>query len=397
MLVTANIFQPLIDVFQSVLTFFHSSLGVSWGWSIVLLTICVRLVLLPLTVKQFESMRRMQHLQPQMKAIQQKYKDDKQRQQQEMMKFYRENDVNPLASCLPLAAQLPVFISLFYMLRKNLRTDICPDVQTRFQAHYATAHHIAATSSQALSQTTWCTYYRRTTRPAAFLFINDITNTAHGATLRAAAVALRRHAAAVDDADVGADDGQVAAADDDVHAADLRGLHHPLPGRLDRLLDHDQHLDDGAAVHAQATGGTAAGRRLRGDSRGWLRAVEVVAATAEAADAAAGAPADPAAAGWVVCERRAGARPWHRRFRVEGVRTASGDAGDAAATAPQEEEALRTQEVATMAMEDADETIDYVEEILETIAEAVGVDAEVRMEETDERIVAEFVGDDLAS
>src|ERR1700679_100072 len=121
MLVSANIFQPLIDVFQSVLVFFNHHLWVSWGWSIVLLTICVRLVLLPLTIKQFGSMRKMQHLQPQMKALQAKYKDDKQRQQQEMMKFYKENEVNPLASCLPLAAQLPVFISLFYMLRKNLR------------------------------------------------------------------------------------------------------------------------------------------------------------------------------------------------------------------------------------------------------------------------------------
>jgi YidC/Oxa1 family membrane protein insertase len=184
MLLTANIFQPLIDVFQHVLTFFHGHLGISWGFSIVLLTICVRVLLLPLTVKQFGSMRRMQHLQPQMKAIQQKYKEDKQRQQEEMMKFYRANDVNPLGSCLPLVAQLPVFISLFYMLRKNLRIDICPDVQLRFQAQYATAHHIAATSSQALSQTTWCTFYPPHQYPsAAFLFISDITNTAHGATL----------------------------------------------------------------------------------------------------------------------------------------------------------------------------------------------------------------------
>jgi YidC/Oxa1 family membrane protein insertase len=184
MLLTANIFQPLINVFQDVLTFFHNHLGVSWGFSIVLLTICVRLVLLPLTAKQFHSMRKLQHLQPQMKAIQQKYKADKQRQQEEMMKFYRENDVNPLGSCLPLVAQLPVFISLFYMLKKNLRLDICPDVQTRYQAHYAAVHHIAATASQALSQTTWCTYYPpHHYASAAFLLINDITNTAHGVTL----------------------------------------------------------------------------------------------------------------------------------------------------------------------------------------------------------------------
>ena len=73
-------------------------------------------------------MPRMQQLAPEMKAIQAKYKEDKQRQQQEMMKFYKENNVNPLGSCLPLVAQLPVFISLYYMLRQSLRADICPRV-----------------------------------------------------------------------------------------------------------------------------------------------------------------------------------------------------------------------------------------------------------------------------
>ncbi len=183
MLVTANIFQPLISVFQHVITFFHSNLGVSWGFSIVLLTISVRLVLTPLAIKQFHSMRKLQHLQPQMKSIQQKYKDDKQRQQEEMMKFYRENEVNPLGSCLPMVAQLPVFISLFYMLRKNLRHDICAPVQARFQAHYALVNHLHVTSSQVLSQTTWCTYYHPHYPGAGFLFINDITNTASGLTL----------------------------------------------------------------------------------------------------------------------------------------------------------------------------------------------------------------------
>jgi YidC/Oxa1 family membrane protein insertase len=177
MLVSANIFQPLIDVFQSVLVFFNHHLGISWGLSIVLLTICVRLVLLPLTIKQFGSMRKMQHLQPQMKALQAKYKDDKQRQQQEMMKFYKENEVNPLASCLPLAAQLPVFISLFYMLRKNLREDICPHIQAAFQHTYMVQNHVS--HAVAASQTTAC----GDVPGAGFLFIKDITDQAHGATL----------------------------------------------------------------------------------------------------------------------------------------------------------------------------------------------------------------------
>jgi YidC/Oxa1 family membrane protein insertase len=172
-LLLANIFQPLIDVFESVLTFFHNSLGVPWGWAIVLLTVCVRAVLLPLTIRQFHSMQRMQVLAPQMKAIQAKYKEDKQRQQQEMMKFYKENDVHPLGSCLPLVAQLPVFISLFYMLRSSLRIDICP--QTQPGAHYANGHWIGISHSHTVP----CGPHNG----AEFLFIPDLTNRATGAVL----------------------------------------------------------------------------------------------------------------------------------------------------------------------------------------------------------------------
>jgi YidC/Oxa1 family membrane protein insertase len=177
MLLTANIFQPLIDVFESVLKFFHNSVGVPWGFSIVLLTIAVRACLVPLTVRQIRSMARMQQLQPEMKEIQKKYKEDKQRQQQEMMKFYKENNVNPLGSCLPMVAQLPVFISLYYMLRQSLRTDICPGVQKAFQEHYALAHHVTAAAASA--QTTQC----GAGHGATFLFISDLTNKASGATL----------------------------------------------------------------------------------------------------------------------------------------------------------------------------------------------------------------------
>src|SRR5437588_10938974 len=135
MLITANIFQPLVDIFEPILKFFHSSLGVSWGFSIVLLTVAVRAVLLPLAIKQFHSMQRLQQHMPELKALQNKYKDDKQRQQQEIMKFYKENNVNPFGSCLPLLAQIPVFISLFYMLRSSLRHDICPDINP-LHAHH---------------------------------------------------------------------------------------------------------------------------------------------------------------------------------------------------------------------------------------------------------------------
>src|SRR5436305_9967295 len=143
LLIPANIFQPLIDVFEAVLKFFHDSIGVSWGWSIVLMTIAVRALLLPLAVKQFHSMQKLQKLGPELKVIQNKYKEDKQRQQQEIMKFYKENHVNPFGSCLPLLLQIPVFISLFYMLRQSLRKDICPGVQTAY--HLAHPGHAGST------------------------------------------------------------------------------------------------------------------------------------------------------------------------------------------------------------------------------------------------------------
>jgi len=172
MLVTANIFQPLIDVFESILKAIHSG-GFSWGLSIVLLTLAVRAVLVPLTFRQIKGMVRMQALQPQMKEIQQKYKEDKQRQQQEMMKFYRENNVNPLASCLPMVLQIPVFISLYFMLRESLRKDICPAVQKAYQDAYALKHHLS--HHAVLGQTTACGAGTGHAHGASFLFISDLT------------------------------------------------------------------------------------------------------------------------------------------------------------------------------------------------------------------------------
>jgi YidC/Oxa1 family membrane protein insertase len=124
--VFANVLQPLIDITEAIMVWIHDhAVGGSWGLAIIGLTIVVRLVLLPLTLKQFKSMQTLQKLSPQIKELQAKYKDDRQRLNQEMMRFYQENKVNPLGSCLPLVAQFPIFISLFYMLRKDLRMDIC--------------------------------------------------------------------------------------------------------------------------------------------------------------------------------------------------------------------------------------------------------------------------------
>lgn len=119
----ANILQPLIDVANSVLRFFHDS-GLSWGASIIALTVVTRALLIPLTYKSLKGMRALQALQPQIKEIQAKYKNDRQRMQQEMMRFYQANKINPFASCIPLLAQLPIFITLFYALRDELPEDI---------------------------------------------------------------------------------------------------------------------------------------------------------------------------------------------------------------------------------------------------------------------------------
>jgi YidC/Oxa1 family membrane protein insertase len=120
-------FSPLITLFESILVFIHDHVlfSLSWGLAIVGLTVLIRAVLVPLTYRQLKSMQEMQRMAPEINALKEKYKDDKQRQQQEIMKFYRENKINPLASCLPLLLQLPVFISLFYMLRTDLKFDIC--------------------------------------------------------------------------------------------------------------------------------------------------------------------------------------------------------------------------------------------------------------------------------
>jgi YidC/Oxa1 family membrane protein insertase len=165
-------FSPLISVFEAIMVFIHEHfVGGSWGLAIIGLTVVVRAVMVPLTVSQFRSMQRMQALAPEIKRLQEKYKEDKQRQQQELMKFYKENQVNPLGSCLPLVAQLPVFISLFYMLRQSLRVDICPQLQ----------HHIVVAGKTVVdtAHTVPCGPHGG----ASFLFVNDLTNKATGATL----------------------------------------------------------------------------------------------------------------------------------------------------------------------------------------------------------------------
>jgi YidC/Oxa1 family membrane protein insertase len=165
-------FSPLISLFEAILVFIHGHVGISWGLAIVGLTVVVRAVMMPLTFSQFRSMRKMQLVAPELKALKEKYKDDKQRQQEEMMKLYRAKGINPFASCLPLALQLPVFISLFYMLRTDLKKHICGPALT--------AHHIV--TSKAIEKAT-CTQVEPHSDAARFLFVPDITAKATGVVL----------------------------------------------------------------------------------------------------------------------------------------------------------------------------------------------------------------------
>ena len=124
-MIVAGILTPLENLLTNVLEWLHASVGFSWAWSIVALTVIVRMLLVPLTVRQIHSMQNLQAHAPEMKAIQQRWKHDKKRQNEELMKFYRENKINPAASCLPIVAQIPVFISLFFVL-KDFEREIFP-------------------------------------------------------------------------------------------------------------------------------------------------------------------------------------------------------------------------------------------------------------------------------
>lgn len=191
--VIEDAFSPLISAFESIMVFIHDHIvGGSWGLAIVGLTVLIRAILVPLTYRQLKGMQEMQRLSPQIQALKEKYKEDKQRQQQEIMNFYRENKINPLASCLPLLLQLPVFISLFYMLRTDLKLDICGK---QLREHYSQllgrtiAHNSEIPSGsithagQHIKGLSEISCNAVAPHSAKFLFLPDITEKATGVAL----------------------------------------------------------------------------------------------------------------------------------------------------------------------------------------------------------------------
>jgi len=118
--VSFSFFNPVFEAMGSILSWLYEVIP-NYGVAIILLTVLVRLVLYPLTAKQARSMIAMQRVQPEIKKLQAKYKDDRQKLNEETMKFYKENKINPFGGCLPLIAQMPIFISLFRVLNDPQR------------------------------------------------------------------------------------------------------------------------------------------------------------------------------------------------------------------------------------------------------------------------------------
>ncbi|MFT4034048.1 MAG: YidC/Oxa1 family membrane protein insertase [Patulibacter sp.] len=172
--VVANALQPLIDVFETLLKALHSVFD-SWGLAIIGLTLVIRTLLLPLAIVQYRSMKGMAALGPKIKELQTKHKDDRVKLAEEQRKLMAESGVNPAAGCLPLLFQAPVFISLFYMLRKDLKVDICDPI----------GHGVIQTHEQLLN----VTCEKVVAGSGTFWFIPDLTAAATGAVLATLLVA----------------------------------------------------------------------------------------------------------------------------------------------------------------------------------------------------------------
>ncbi len=168
LILAANVLQPLIDVFEALLKALHSVVG-SWGLAIIALTLVIRTLLLPLAVVQYRSMKGMAALAPKIKELQEKHKDDPRKRAEEQQKLMRESGVNPAAGCLPILFQAPVFIGLFYMLRADLKVDICDPIGRK-----------VIESADQLTKIT-CDSVEKGS--GAFWFIPDLTDKATGTVL----------------------------------------------------------------------------------------------------------------------------------------------------------------------------------------------------------------------
>lgn len=186
-MILAGVLAPLEDLLRAVLDWLHGSVGLPWAWSVVGLTVIVRMLLVPLTVRQIRSMQNLQRHAPQMKEIQRKYKGDRQKMNEELMRFYRENRINPASSCLPILAQFPVFIALYFVLGDFAEDPpsgslswlgIVPSIAESGGSHWSgylllVVYAVSQTSSTLLMSTTMDKTQRTLLLllPLAFLFV----------------------------------------------------------------------------------------------------------------------------------------------------------------------------------------------------------------------------------
>lgn len=125
-MVLANVLAPLISIEEWTLEALHS-IGLGWGLAIVGLTVLVRVSTVPLVVSQLRSQRELREHMPELKRLQQSHKDDRERMQRELQEYYREHGINPLGAFLPLLIQIPVFISLYYLMRGDVQSGLFGD------------------------------------------------------------------------------------------------------------------------------------------------------------------------------------------------------------------------------------------------------------------------------
>lgn len=153
----ANVLQPLISVEEWALETFHA-IGLGWGLAIVALTVLVRLCTVPLVVRQFRAQRELREHIPELKRLQQRHKEDKPRQQREIQAYYREHGINPLNALLPLLVQIPVFISLYYLMRSDVKSGLFGEAGFLFIPHLIEKPHgavlVALVSTYLISQLT---------------------------------------------------------------------------------------------------------------------------------------------------------------------------------------------------------------------------------------------------
>src|SRR5215218_3671679 len=247
----ANVFQPLINVFDAILGFFHDDIGLGWGLAIVALTLLIRSLLLPLTLKQLRSMYRMAQFTPEIKKLREKHGSDPKRLQRETLAFYKENRINPLGSG-PAGAGAAA----------GLPFAVLP------AAHRPAARHLPPSQSARHVEPTAV----RRDGGAALPLHPGPDQSRHGRRSRRTDRALRRLATLLVPALGEPDDGQDAT--DDLHRAALL-LHRDrlaAAGRSARVLDHHEHVDDRPGRdRAQAPGSPAPGGagRAGGSGRTW--------------------------------------------------------------------------------------------------------------------------------